>query len=115
MIAIEILREQPVSDRRGQVAKLHQAIEAQLADPVEVALIQARACHHRRQELERARRILLQRGELQQRRVGADLGVQMRPDPAERFVHGERVEVAAALVQQIAGDGGEPGLVRRIL
>jgi hypothetical protein len=36
-------------------------------------------------------------------------------DAAERFVHGQRVEVAAALIQQIAGDGGQPRMVRRIL
>src|SRR4029450_4754233 len=58
---------------------------------------------------------LLERGELQQRRVNADLGIQVGADPPECFVHGQRVEVAAALVQQIPGDRGEAWLVSRIL
>jgi hypothetical protein len=38
---------------------------------------------------------------------GADLGVEVRADAAEGLVHRERVEIAAAFIEQIAGDGGE--------
>ena len=60
---------------------------------------------------------LFERRQLEERRVGADLGIEVRADAAEGLVHRERVEIAAAFIEQIAGDGGEarlmPGILRR--
>ena len=56
-----------------------------------------------------------ERGQADQRGVGADLGVELRAEPPERLVQLERVEIAAAFVEQIAGDGGEARTVRGIV
>ena len=48
-----------------------------------------------------------QRRQAEQGRVGSDVGVELRADPSERFVERERVEVAAAFVEHVAGDRGE--------
>ena len=42
-------------------------------------------------------------GQAEERRVGSDFGVELRADARERFVELERAEIAAALVQHVAG------------
>ena len=117
VLGIEQLGEDAVGDGRRQIAELDEPAEPELAHSIEVAWIQARGPHHRGEQLQCPRGVLFERRQLEQRRVGADLGIEMRADAAERLVHRERVEIAAAFVQQIAGDGGEarlmPGILRR--
>src|SRR5215207_3633824 len=115
VLGIEQLREDAVGDGRRQIAELDEPIEPQLAHPIEIALIQERYPDHRGEQVERSRGVLFERRQLEERRVGADLGIEMRTYPAEGFVHRERVEIAAALVEQIAGDGGKAGLMLGIL
>ncbi len=51
----------------------------------------------------------------EQRRVGSDLGVEAGAEPTERLVKLQRRQRAAALVEHVAGDGGQAWQVGRIV
>ena len=44
------------------------------------------------------------------RRIRSDVGVELRPEPRQRFVHLDGGAIAAAFVEHVGGDRGEPFL-----
>ena len=56
-----------------------------------------------------------ERGDGQQRRVGADVRIELRAEARQRLVNLDRRSVAAALVQHVDGDRREPFLPGRIV
>ena len=93
--------------------QLQQPVQAQIADAIELALLEARPDRPCRATSSRPRaEIPLERRQAEHRRVVADVGVELRADPRQRFVHVERRPIAAALVEHVGGDRGEPWPVR---
>jgi hypothetical protein len=115
VLGVEELREHAIGNRRGEIAELDQAVETELAHALDVSRLESRRAHHRRQQRQRPRRVRRERRDLEQGRVRADLGLEVRADPAERLVHLQRVQVPAAVVQQVAGERGESGTVRGVV
>jgi len=114
MMAIEELGEGAIGQRRRHLLQLQQPVEPQVADAIELALLEARLEQHVAHQLEAAREIALQRRQAEHGRVVPDVDVELRADPAERLVHVQGGAIAAAFVEHVAGDRGQPGLVRRI-
>ena len=84
--AVKALREHPLGDGRWHVAKLQQPVEPQVAHAVEVGGLEAGPRNHLCQQGQRRRRRPLERREPDERRIGADLGFELRAEPAERLV-----------------------------
>ena len=76
---------------------------------VEVGGLEAGARNHLCQQRQRRRRRPLERREPDERRIGADLGLELRAEPAERLVQRQRVEPAAAFIEEVSGERREPG------
>ena len=53
-------------------------------------------------------------GDARDRRVGSDVGVELRAEARERLVHLDRGAIAAALVEHVGGDRGQAILPGRI-
>ena len=115
MVAIEQLRERAIGERRRHVLQLQQPVAAagRGRDRTRAARSAAAISMSRTSSRPRSR-IALERRQAEDRGVVADVDVELRADAAERFVHVERGAIAAALVEHVAGDRGEPGPVRRI-
>jgi len=94
---------------------LREAIEAQLAYAIELARLHSRPDRQIGQQRQPTIGEALQHRQAEQRRVGPDLGVEAGAHPAKRLVEIERTQIAAALIQEITGDRGEPGPVRRVI
>ena len=114
VIAVEQLREHAIGERRRHVAELQQTIEPQLAHAIELALLQTRPDQHVGDQLEPLIEKPAERRQADQRRVVADVGVELRTDPSQRFVDVERRAVPAPLVEHVRGDRGKPGPSRGI-
>ena len=118
MRAVQPLSEHPLGNRGRHLPHLEEPVEPEIAHALEIGGIQPRPHDHLRQQRQRGRRGSLERGEADERRVGADLGIELRAEPAEGLVQGERIEVAAPFVEEVAGDGcrargGRPGRTTR--
>ena len=95
VLAVEALHEHALGDGRRHVAQLRQAIEAQLADAIELACVQARAGRQIGQQIQAALGEPLQRRDAEQRGVGADLRVEAGAETAECLVELQCVQGAA--------------------
>ena len=117
MRSVEQPHEKTLRDSGGHFAELQQAIDAQIADAREVPLVEPGRADHVREDGQPLLRRSRERRQADQRGVGADFRIQLCAEPAEALVHCERVEAAAPLVQEIAGDCRESraigGIVRR--
>ena len=69
-----------------------QAVQAQIADPLEVPVVEPRLAQHLGHQPDAAVREARSVGQAEQRRVGADLDVELRADPAERLVERRALE-----------------------
>ena len=114
MAAVEQLGEHAVGDRRRQVAKLQQPMQAQLPHAIDFPLLEARPHHHVGDELEAAIQKSLQRRQADDGGVVADVGLELCADPAQRFVDIERGTIAAAFVEHVRGDGGQARSIARV-
>ncbi len=111
MRPVEPFGEHALGDGRRHVAHLQEPIETQIAHTLEVTRVQPRPDEHVGDERQRRGRGPLERRQADERRVGTDLGIDLRAEPAERFVQRERIEVAAPFVEEVAGNRREPGTV----
>ena len=107
MPAIQETDKRALRQRRRKIAKLHEAIEAQVTHAIELVGLEPRTTDALSKDRERPRREPLQHRQAKHRGIGADFRVEVRANPPERVVQGERIEIAAALIQQIAGHRGE--------
>ena len=113
MRAVQALGEHPLGDGGRHFPHLKEPVEAQIAHTLEVGGVQPGPHDHVGQQPQRRRRGPLERGEADECRVRAHLGIELRAQPSERLVQGERVEIAAPFVEEVAGDGRKPGTVGR--
>ena len=90
MIAIEQLREGAIRERRRHVLQLQQPVQPQVADAIELALLEPRPDQHVAHQLEAGAEIPLERRQADDGGVVADVDVQLRADAPERLVHVER-------------------------
>ena len=111
MVPIEELRVRAIGERRRQVAHLHQPVEPQLADPLEVGALQARPAQHVGQKDDRAIGEARQARERQDRRVRPDLGVEVSADAAERVVQLERRRDRRSPRRACRRHGGKAGTI----
>ena len=115
MRAVQQPDERAIGDRAGHVAQLRQPVQPQLAHAREVVLSQRRPRDDVGEQRERrAAANRLRTVTLATRRVGADVGVELRAEARERLVHLDRGAVAAALVEHVGGHRGQAVLARRI-
>ena len=90
MVAIEQLRERAIGQRRRHVLQLQQPVQPQIADAIELALLEPRADQHVAHQLEAAIEIALERRQAEDGGVVTDVDVELRADAAERLVDVER-------------------------
>ena len=114
MVAVNQLGEGAVGERRRHVANLHETIEPQIADAFEVTDVEPRTSRHLREERRAAVGEPRQHGQAEKRRVGSDFGVELCADASERFVERQRVEIAAAFVEQVANHRSQAFAAGRI-
>ena len=111
MRTVQPRREHALGQRRGHVAQLHQAAQTQRPHAAHVFRIEPRRRHDFREQLQRGTRELRQRHQADHRRIRADLGVEDAADAREALVDGEGIGRAAAFVEHVGGEGGEPGTI----
>ena len=92
MALIEQLRERAIRKCRWQVSHLHESVQTQIADAVEVSALESRALDHVAEQRETAIGEPRQHRQAEQRGIGADLSVDLSADAPERLVEPERVE-----------------------
>ena len=114
MRAVEQPEERAIGDRAGHVAQLRQPMQPQLPDAHEVRFAQRRPRDHVGEQPRPRSAKRLSAVTLSERRVGADVGVELRAEPRERLVHLDRRAIAAAFVEHVGGERREPVLARRI-
>ena len=108
MRAVHHLHEGAIGNRGRHVANLHEPGQPELADAIEVGDVQPRANHAIGEQRQRLRREFRKRRHREHRRVGGDVGFEVRADAGERGVHVDRRQVAGPFVHHVAGDGGKP-------
>ena len=102
-------REDTLGHRRRHVPHLHEAVEPLIAHAFELPGLEPRTRHDVREELERRVGEAPERRQPEHRRVGANLGLEVRTDAAQRFVQLERAAGAAPFVQHVARDRRDTG------
>ena len=115
MRAVEQPHERAIGDGAGHVAQLRQPVQPQLADAREVGLAQRRPRGDVGEQRQRRCGEAAERGDGQQRGVGADVGIELRAEARQRFVNLDGRAVAAALVQHVDGDRRQPFFAERIV
>jgi hypothetical protein len=114
--AVHEFQKGAVGDGAGHVAHLRQPVQPQLPHPREIRFTQRRSHDDVGEEIEGAAREAAEDGDARDRRVRADVGIELRAETRERFVHLDRRTPAAAFVEHVGGDRGEavlPGRIRR--
>ena len=107
MRAVQQLQERAIGDGARHVADLREPVQPQLPDAGEIALPERRAHDDVRQQREGALGEAAEDRDAGDRRVRADVGVELRAQPRQRLVHLDRGAIAAALVEHVGGDGGQ--------
>ena len=107
MRAVEQPEKRAIGERAGHVAQLRQAVQPQLPHAREVVLAQRRAHDDVGEQAERALREAAENGDARHRRVGSDVGVELRAEARERFVDLDRGSLAAPFVEHVRRDRGE--------
>jgi hypothetical protein len=114
MRAVEQLQKRAVRDGARHVAQLHQAMHAQLPHAREILLAQRRTHDDVGQDAERAIGEAAEDRRAEDDRVRSDVGVEMRAEPRERLMHLDGGSIAAALVEHVGRNRGQPFARRRI-
>ena len=115
MRAVERGGKRAIRDRRRHVAQLTQTVCAQLPHALELVFRKLRPRDDVGHQLEGATPEPRQRRERQERRVGTDLGVELRPEPRQRLVQLECAVIAGALVEHVARERGQARPIVRVL
>jgi hypothetical protein len=105
MLPVEQLQERAIGERAGHVAQLREAVQPQLADPREIVVAQRRPRDDVREQRQHRLREAAEHGDAHHGRVGADVGVELRAEPRQRFVDLNRRPIAAALVEHVGRHG----------
>ena len=92
MALIEQFRERAVRKCRWHVSHLHEPVQTEIADAVEVSALESRALDHVAEQRETAVGETGQHRQAEQRGIGADLGVDLSADAPQRLVEPQRVE-----------------------
>ena len=91
-----------------------QAADANVADAIEIGIIEARTIDDGREERHRLAREPGQRDQRDDGGVDADVAVELRADAGQRVVQRQTIEIPRALVHQVGGERGEAVLARRV-
>jgi len=110
MRAVEQLQERAIGDGPRHVAQLREPMQPQLTHAGEIVLADRGAHHDVRQQLECALREAAEDRDARHRRIRSDVGVELRAQPRQRFMHLDGGAIAAAFVEHVGGDGGQPFL-----
>jgi hypothetical protein len=107
VLSVDEPQERPFGDGGGDILQLTQAIEPQLADARELALLETWPRHQVGQQPRAARREPGQRGQREVGRITADVHVVVGTDSRERIGHLDRAQRAGALIRHVGNDGGK--------
>ena len=114
MIPVEQLGQRAIREHGWHVAHLHQAIQAQIANPLEVAGLEPWALHHVGEQGQTAFREAAEHRQPEERGVRSDLRFDLCADPPEGLVERQRVEIAAPFVEKVTGERGQTFHATRI-